>query len=780
MSSLRSFRLPGIVLVILTIAATFALAPAPAGAATAPKPLRITTTSLAPGIAGGAYSATLHATGGTAPYHWLVEKGRLPKGLTLSDSGVISGTPQASGNATFTAEVDDSATPIATAVLRSLALDIGPQRLYVANNGGNTVSEYALAPKGNLPPVTTMTNLPYAPGAIAVGPSGDVYVVYAQVDAIAVYAPGTTDQQPIAVLFGAQTQLSAPFDLAFDARGDLYVSNLGNNTVTEYAPGAQADAAPIAVIGGDKTALTAVGAITVDAYGRVVVGAGEGYLDVFAPGSDGNIAPSYEIGGGATGIQFAVGLAATGADLYVLSRSQTGTAVIDLAEDARGNAVPRTTIAGADTRLLNGGGIALDGAANLYVTNQDGLTNRSWVTTFAPGASGDAKPVALLQGKQTGLVGPIGIAVGAPLYATNTDLPPASVGTAYSHTFGAALGNGPYRWSILLGALPPGLRLTSAGVLRGTPTQPGVTTVDVEVRDAAQESAVATITIAVDVPPLVYVASSTFGHSAVVAFTPGETGDSPPVLELFGPDTGLDQPQGIAFDASADLWVANYSGTITEYAPDASGDEMPIRTIGGSHTGLLSPSALAFDRVGNLFVANGLGNDVLEFAPDATGDATPTATITGLSNPVALAFDPQGRLWVSSGDTVEAIQTVNGPAHAIATLSGAETALDGVKGIAFDADGWLHVSNLNSDAETVYAPGSIGDTPPLQSVSVALPWGVAADTFGRVTVASNAAPYAVDSFGRFGSSPTSISGSSTGLSQPTGVALTPVPFAQIP
>jgi Putative Ig domain len=551
------------------------------------------------------------------------------------------------------------------------------------------------------------------------------------------------------------------------------VANRDTDTITEYAPGAHDDASPIAVIGGPETALTAVDGITVDAYGNIVVGAGEGYLDVFAPGSDGNIAPSYEIGGGATGIEFAVGLVADGRDLYVLSRSQTGTSVIDLPADARGNAVPRGTIAGAETRLLNGGGIALDAAGNVYVTNEDMINNRSWVSTFAPGTTGDAAPAEVLQGNHAGLGAPTGIAVGAPLYATTTNLPPASVGTPYLQTLGAALGLAPYHWTRVLGSLPAGLRLTPRGVISGTPKQPGVATVDVEVRDAAQHSTVVTLTIDVGVPPLVYVANSTFGHSSVIAFKPGETGDSAPFIDISGPDTGLDQPQGIAFDSVGNLYVANYGGTITEYAPDANGDAAPIRTIGGAHTGLLSPTALALDSFGNLFVANGLGNDVLEFAPGAQDDASPTATITGISNPVAIAFDPQGRLWVSSVDTIEAIEIVNGPVNAYATLGGAHTGLDGVKGFAFDADGWLHVSNLNAGTETLYRPGSIGDTPPVQSVSVQLPWGVAADATGRVTVAGNAAPYTITSFGRFGSSPSSVAGPSTGLAQPTGVAITP-------
>ncbi len=72
----------------------------------------ITTTSLAGGTVGSAYSATLEATGGNPPYTWkLVSGSKLPKGLKLNKAtGVISGTPNLVGTSTFTVEVRDTKT----------------------------------------------------------------------------------------------------------------------------------------------------------------------------------------------------------------------------------------------------------------------------------------------------------------------------------------------------------------------------------------------------------------------------------------------------------------------------------------------------------------------------------------------------------------------------------------------------------------------------------------------------------------------------------------------
>ena len=69
----------------------------------------ITTTSLSDGKVGEAYSQALAATG-TTPITWALGSGSsLPAGLTLSLSGIISGTPTATGTFTFTVKAANSA-----------------------------------------------------------------------------------------------------------------------------------------------------------------------------------------------------------------------------------------------------------------------------------------------------------------------------------------------------------------------------------------------------------------------------------------------------------------------------------------------------------------------------------------------------------------------------------------------------------------------------------------------------------------------------------------------
>jgi large repetitive protein len=71
-----------------------------------PVPVAANLAGCAPTVA---YSETINAQGGTSPYTFAVTSGALPTGTTLNtSSGVISGTPSATGTFTFTITVTDS------------------------------------------------------------------------------------------------------------------------------------------------------------------------------------------------------------------------------------------------------------------------------------------------------------------------------------------------------------------------------------------------------------------------------------------------------------------------------------------------------------------------------------------------------------------------------------------------------------------------------------------------------------------------------------------------
>lgn len=81
----------------------------------APDSLRIQNTdiTLAPtnlpnGLVGTPYSQSITAQSGLAPFTFTVASGALPAGLSLSAAGLLSGTPTATGNASFTVAVADA------------------------------------------------------------------------------------------------------------------------------------------------------------------------------------------------------------------------------------------------------------------------------------------------------------------------------------------------------------------------------------------------------------------------------------------------------------------------------------------------------------------------------------------------------------------------------------------------------------------------------------------------------------------------------------------------
>jgi hypothetical protein len=75
----------------------------------------------------------------------------------------------------------------------------------------------------------------------------------------------------------------------------------------------------------------------------------------------------------------------------------------------------------------------------------------------------------------------------SPLSVTTTSsLPQGVVSTSYTTTLIASGGTTPYGWNAASGSLPPGLSLSRAGVLSGTPTASGSFSFGVPVSDSQQ------------------------------------------------------------------------------------------------------------------------------------------------------------------------------------------------------------------------------------------------------------------------------------------------------
>jgi sugar lactone lactonase YvrE len=185
--------------------------------------------------------------------------------------------------------------------------------VYVADNTnappqfpGGQVAIFASGQRGNVAPANriagTSANF-HSPGGLALDAGGNLFVVdtgqgFASFPGdVQVFAPGASgNAAPIRAIAGNNTLLSQPFGIAFDQVGNLYVTNVGSNSITVYAAGAAGNVSPMRVITGPNTRLSLPTGIAVDNAGYAYVGnenqsPPNSPILVFAPNANGNVAP---------------------------------------------------------------------------------------------------------------------------------------------------------------------------------------------------------------------------------------------------------------------------------------------------------------------------------------------------------------------------------------------------------------------------------------------------------------------------------------------------------
>lgn len=123
-------------------------------------------------------------------------------------------------------------------------------------------------------------------------------------------------------------------------------------------------------------------------------------------------------------------------------------------------------------------------------------------------------------------------AIVLPLVINPAALPTAVINVPYTVTLTSTGGVGPFTWALASGTLPPGLSISTAGAISGTPTTVGSTTIKVQVTDsqtpiAAVDTATKTITVN---QPLAISTSTLTSGSIGVAYSASlvATGGVPP------------------------------------------------------------------------------------------------------------------------------------------------------------------------------------------------------------------------------------------------------------
>ena len=241
--------------------------------------------------------------------------------------------------------------------------------------------------------------------------------------------------------------------------------------------------------------------------------------------------------------------------------------------------------------------------------------------------------------------------------------------------------------------------------------------------------------IAVDATGKMYVLNLFMDH--VLIYAAGSTGNVSPVADISGPKTNLRSPSGIAVSPlNGDIYVANesnnkphtpeYRGYVLIFPPNASGNTPPKGTIVGGKTNLNDPIGLAFDGTGNLYVASqGHRRGISVFAAGSDGNVAPTATIEGTATQLAQTQQavPDASLKIHAlsfgagedGDAV--VLTFAAGANGDVAPTQAITEAHAL-GVALNAAGDSYVARYNRTSEdiAVFPPGANGHPKPSYTI----------------------------------------------------------------
>ncbi len=206
-----------------------------------------------------------------------------------------------------------------------------------------------------------------------------------------------------------------------------------------------------------------------------------------------------------------------------------------------------------------------------------------------------------------------------------------------------------------------------------------------------------------------------------------------PERVISGDDTGLSTPADVKVNAAGDIFAANYgTDTITEYAPGASGNASPICTLGGLDTDLNEIDDMSLEANGTLVIGdiqdpNGEGGAVLVFPPGSCGDVAPSEYIVGASTGFhtvdGVGTDAQGTIFAdsSTSSAVEVFKAgATGNVAPEYTITGADTGLGYPDDVVVGFDGKLYVTSGFGgpiDSVTVYAAGAKGNAKPVADIT---------------------------------------------------------------
>jgi len=584
----------------------------------------ITTTSLAAGKVGTAYSATLQASGGAGTFTWSLASGSsLPAGLSLSSSGTISGTPTAAATTTFTVKVTDSsgAQGGAASATQKLSLTINPIALTItttalADGIAGTAYSASLAASGGTGSVSWSVTTGSLPGGLTLGGSGDI--------AGTPTAAGTTNFTVTATDSGTPPQ-TAKQALTITINPKLVI------TTTTLSPGTVSAAytATLQSSGGVGTITWTVSSGSLPA-GLAMSSSGAISGTPTAAGTSSFTAQAKDSGNPQQFVQQALSIAVyTG---LTISTTSLPNGMVNATYSATLKSVGGT---GTITWSISQGslptGLNLSGSGTI-----SGTPTAAGTSSFTVSASDSSTPP---QTKTQAL----SITINPALSIITTSLPAGTVATAYSQNIQTSGGTLPITWTVTAGTLPAGLTLAGnangVGVISGTPTAFGSTTFTVTATDASSppQSIHQQFTLVINNVGLSITTTSLPNATAGTAYSaPLEAsgGTSPYTWTVA---SGSTLPGWLTLSGSGTNWnligtptaagAANFSLTVTDSSSPAQSKTVPLSitiiapsTACGTGNEKFLKGQYAFRLVG--FNSSGFQATVGSFTSDGAGHIT--------------------------------------------------------------------------------------------------------------------------------------------------------------
>ncbi|HSS63072.1 MAG TPA: putative Ig domain-containing protein [Gammaproteobacteria bacterium] len=484
-------------------------------------PLVVSPETLADATAGSPYSAQLQADG-VGPYGWTLFAGALPAGLSLSPTGLISGTTSAQGQYRFSVDVTDSRGATGSAQISMRVVGLSGQIEVQLTPGVTDPGAYGYQYGSDEHQDDLVVTWQDTGSDVVLQVTGydidwnDEISVELNGTTIGYLSPGPNNALNAGDVFpiAASNQISGRNELIFRQRVSGWIWGVTGLRLEEQALPLQVSTTTLAdatdgvsyseqldAIGGMGTHTWSLASgvlpagISLSSSGLLSgTTTAQGIYDLTlevadSQGTTASAALSLRVVGlsGQIEVQLTPGVIDNNAYGYNYGSGEHQLALVAVWQGTGGDVALHVT--GYDIDWGDEISVELNGAPIGYLSaGPDNALNAGDVFQITAGQQLSGRNELVFRqrvsGWTWGITGLLISTATTPLTISTSSLPDGIEGAAVNEQLQATGGLQPYAWSLTSGTLPPGLNLATDGVLSGTPTAQGTFSFTVEVRDS--------------------------------------------------------------------------------------------------------------------------------------------------------------------------------------------------------------------------------------------------------------------------------------------------------